>query len=71
MYLWIAAEEGPSHPKPEAIVFISTCFQQQYDWTLSFVLASVFWDAILSRQRVSSIKSDRIRPNDNGLVTTK
>lgn len=28
-HLWILDETGPSHPKPEAIVLTSTCFQQQ------------------------------------------
>ena len=48
-------EAGPIHPNPEAIVLISTCFQQQYGDPLS-------------QGCESNIKSERIIPNCIGYV---
>lgn len=52
--LWISLLIGPKCPNPDAMVLISTCFQQQYGRFRS-----------LSLQHVSSIKSDLKSPNDN------
>lgn len=49
---------GPKCPKPDAIVFISTCFQQQYGRL----------NSSLSQHLLSSIKSDRTSPSDNGFI---
>lgn len=46
---------GPKCPNPDAMVLISTCFQQQYGRESSSSL-----------QHDSSIKSDLNNPNDKG-----
>lgn len=52
--LCISLEIGPKCPNPEAMVLISTCFQQQYGLS-----------SRSSVQHDSSIKSDLNNPNDN------
>ena len=53
---------GPKWPKPDAIVFISTCFQQQKAQGFSiFVSKSLHLD--------SNIKSLRKMPNDNRFIS--
>lgn len=45
---------GPKWPNPDAMVFISTCFQQQYGRSLS----------LSAQHDDSNIKSERNNPND-------
>lgn len=63
-HLCIRADAGPSQPKPEAIVLISTCFQQQYN-----ALGGQFFPG--DGHVVSSMVSDLNKPNDIGYVNVK
>lgn len=66
VHLCISLLIGPKWPNPDAIEFISTCFQQQYgrlQLQSSTLFAVEHFD--------SSIKSDRSKPNDNGFNEMK
>lgn len=54
---------GPRCPKPDAIVLISTCFQQQQYAERPDASPSA-WHVAPSAHWLSSIRSDRIRPSD-------
>jgi hypothetical protein len=62
-YLWIWPDAGPNQPNPEAIVLISTCFQQQYGPVLRAEHSGAHsWP----KQADSNIMSERIRPRLTG-----
>lgn len=59
-------DAGPSHPKPDAIVLTSTCFQQQYG--MSGWQHSVLHGGTTHGQFDSNIISERTQPRLIGYV---
>lgn len=62
LYLCISLETGPRCPNPDAMLLISTCFQEQYGVCLAH------WFSVCG-QRDSSIMSERSIPSDIGYAT--
>jgi hypothetical protein len=57
--LWIAPDDGPNQPKPEAIVLNSICFQQQYEMPAEDEVRHL---SAFAGHAVSNIRSDLTRP---------
>lgn len=61
-YLCISRETGPRWPKPDAMLLISTCFQEQYG------VCFAHWFSVCGHLD-SSMMSERSIPSDIGYTT--